>query len=75
MKLPLIVLACKSDLQRQVEPERALDVLQPYDVGLVEVAKMNDQGKDKMRRTFAWILKAVARERRLYLCTFTIRKP
>ena len=64
MKLPLIVLACKSDLPRQIEPERALNVLQPYDVGLVEVAKTYEQGKDKMRRTFGWVLRAVARERR-----------
>ncbi|RDB28973.1 Ras guanine nucleotide exchange factor P [Hypsizygus marmoreus] len=64
MKLPLVVLACKSDLKRQVEPEKALEVLQPYDAGLVEVAKTQEQGKDKMRRTFAWILKAVARDKR-----------
>ena len=74
MKLPLIVLACKSDLKRQVEPEKALDVLQPFDVGLVEVAKAHDLGKDKMRRTFAWILKAIARERRSYYCTFNLHK-
>lgn len=64
MKLPLIVLACKSDLKRQVEPERALEIFQPYDAGLVEVSKTLEQGKDKMRRTFAWILKAVVRDKR-----------
>ncbi|KAG5635097.1 hypothetical protein H0H81_012453 [Sphagnurus paluster] len=64
MKLPLIVLACKSDLPHQVEPEKALEVLEQYDAGLVEVAKTNEHGKLKMRRTFEWILKAVARDKR-----------
>ena len=73
MKLPLIVLACKSDLQRQIEPEKALNVLQPYDVGLVEVAKTHEQGKDKMRRAFGWILKVIARESWFY-CNFTSQK-
>ncbi|KAF8078601.1 ras guanine nucleotide exchange factor domain-containing protein [Lyophyllum atratum] len=64
MKLPLIVLACKSDLPHEVEPERALEVLEQYDVGLVEVAKAHEKGMSKMRRTFEWILKAVARDKR-----------
>ncbi|GLB36172.1 putative guanine nucleotide exchange factor for Ras-like small GTPases [Lyophyllum shimeji] len=64
MKLPLVVLACKSDLPHEVEPEKALEVLEQYDVGLVEVAKTTENGKGKMRRTFEWILKAVARDKR-----------
>lgn len=63
MKVPIVVLACKSDLEHQVEPERALEVLQQYDVGLVEVAKAEEHGKEKMRRTFGWLLKAVFRDR------------
>lgn len=62
MKVPIVVLACKSDLKHQVEPEKALEVLQCYDVGLVEVAKI-EHGKEKMRRTFGWLLKAVFRDR------------
>ncbi|KAG5648007.1 hypothetical protein DXG03_007041 [Asterophora parasitica] len=64
MHLPLMVLACKSDMPHQVEPERVLEVLGQYDAGLVEVAKTSDQGILKMRRTFEWILRAVAREKR-----------
>jgi hypothetical protein len=62
LKLPTVVLACKSDLDRQVEPQKALQVLQKYDVGLVEVAN-NTEGKEKMRRSFDWLLKAIYRER------------
>ncbi|KAF9459923.1 ras guanine nucleotide exchange factor domain-containing protein [Collybia nuda] len=64
MKVPIVVLACKSDLPHQIEPERALEVLQQYDVGLVEVAKAQEHGKEKMRRTFGWLMKAVFRDRR-----------
>lgn len=67
MKLPGVVLACKSDLERQVEPERALEVLQQYDVGLVEVANAQDAGREKMRRSFDWLCKAIFRERGSYL--------
>lgn len=59
LKLPVIVLACKSDLQRRVIPELALKILQRYDVGLVEVTATEDAGKDRLRRSFEWILKAI----------------
>ncbi|KAF8898717.1 ras guanine nucleotide exchange factor domain-containing protein [Infundibulicybe gibba] len=64
MKIPTVVLACKSDLEHRVEPEKALEVLQKYDVGLVEVTKSQDQGKDKMRLSFDWLIKAVFRDKR-----------
>lgn len=67
MKLPTVVLACKSDLVRQVDPERALEVLQRYDVGLVEVAHTQELGKEKMKRSFDWLLRSVFRARRVYL--------
>lgn len=64
MKLPTVVLACKSDLERRVEPEMALEVLQQYDVGLVEVANTPEYGKEKMKRSFDWLLRAIFRARR-----------
>ncbi|KAF9015183.1 ras guanine nucleotide exchange factor domain-containing protein [Cyathus striatus] len=64
LKLPIIVLACKVDLERQLEPEKALEILQPYDVGLVEVTSALDGGKSKMRQSFDFLLKAILRERR-----------
>ncbi|KAJ8522522.1 hypothetical protein ONZ45_g898 [Pleurotus djamor] len=63
LKLPVIVLACKSDLQRQVHPEKALELLQRYDVGLVEVTTTTDMGKDRLRRSFEWLLKVIVRTR------------
>jgi GTPase SAR1 family protein len=69
LKLPTVVLACKSDLVRQVEPQQALELLQQYDVGLVEVTNGEDAGKAKMRRSFDWILKAIFRERSCPLCS------
>lgn len=64
MKVPFVVLACNSDLPRRVEPENALEVLQQYDVGLVEVAKVQEQGREKSRRAFEWLINAVFRDRR-----------
>jgi hypothetical protein len=66
LKLPTVVLACKSDLERQVEPQKALEILQLYDVGLVEVSN-TQEGKEKMRRSFDWLLKAIFRDRSVYL--------
>ncbi|KAG7099241.1 hypothetical protein E1B28_001104 [Marasmius oreades] len=65
LQLPVIVLACKSDLDRQVDPETAAEVLQQYDAGLVEVSS-SESGKEKMKRSFDWILKAVVRDRRSF---------
>ena len=67
MQLPLVVLACNSDLQRQVEPQKALEVLQQYDVGLVEVAKTQEQGREKIKRAFEWLIKAVFRDRSSFI--------
>jgi len=53
------VLACKSELQQQVDPQDALKVLKQYDVRLVEVALSQDAGKDRIKRAFSWLLQAV----------------
>ncbi|KAF9069038.1 ras guanine nucleotide exchange factor domain-containing protein [Rhodocollybia butyracea] len=63
LQLPVIVIACKSDLERKVDPLQASETLQQYDVGLVEVND-SENGKGKMRRSFDYLLKAVLRERR-----------
>jgi hypothetical protein len=67
MKLPFVVLACNSDLPRQVEPENALEVLQQYDVGLVEVAKAQEKGKEKIKRAFSWLITAVFRHQSSFI--------
>ncbi len=66
MRLPIIVLACKADLEPQVEPEYASRLLQQYRAGLVEVTVLNETGKDKLKRSFDWLLKAVFRHRSMY---------
>lgn len=58
-----MVLACKSDLERSVDPKQAHDLLQRYDSGLVEVTKESEAGKDRMRKSFQWLVKAILRER------------
>ncbi|CCM01971.1 uncharacterized protein FIBRA_04044 [Fibroporia radiculosa] len=61
MNLPTVVVACKSDLEfeRRVDPGRAFANLQQYDVGLVEVTVANLDGRDKIRRAFEWLVRAI----------------
>ncbi|KAF7320321.1 Ras guanyl-nucleotide exchange factor [Mycena kentingensis (nom. inval.)] len=64
MMIPTLVLACKSDLERRVDPQgAAADFLQLYDNGLVEVSNAHESGKKKMRQAFEWLIKAVFRGR------------
>ncbi|KAJ7706156.1 ras guanine nucleotide exchange factor domain-containing protein [Mycena rosella] len=64
MMIPTVVLACKSDLERRVDPQGAAnDFLQLYDNGLVEVSNAQESGKKKMRQAFEWLIKAVFRGR------------
>lgn len=64
LKLPTIVLACKSDLDRQVDPDSALSILEQYDIGLIQVTTTNPNGKQKIRTAFEWIFKAIVSQRR-----------
>ncbi|KAF9453797.1 ras GEF [Macrolepiota fuliginosa MF-IS2] len=52
------------DLEPQIEPEYASRHLQQYRAGLVEVTIQTDAGKDKLKRSFDWLLKAVFRHRK-----------
>lgn len=65
MKLPCVVIACKSDMDdgRGIDPQRAASVLEKYQAGLVEVSIYQEIGKDKMRRCFEWMIKSIYRER------------
>jgi hypothetical protein len=63
--ISILVLACKSDLDGAIDPQKAIEVLLRYDVGLVEVSNTHE-GKEKMRRSFDWLLKAIFRERGSY---------
>ncbi|KAJ7597057.1 ras guanine nucleotide exchange factor domain-containing protein [Mycena floridula] len=75
MRLPTVVLACKSDLERQVDPQAALEVIQQFDAGLVEVSGATLQGREKMRRSFQWLLKAIRFDRHASRVSDDYRNP
>lgn len=58
-----MVLQCKSDLEHEIEPRDALSMLERYDTGLIEVTNLSQTGKEKMRQSFHYMLKAVLRQR------------
>ena len=61
--MPVMVLGCKSDLKREVDANDVVDMLGRYDTGLIEVSNANDGGKDKMKRSFIYLIKAIIRQR------------
>lgn len=56
-------MACKSDTSKEVDPHTAATMLRDHKVGLVEVSMYDDPGKDKMRRCFDWMIRAIYRDR------------
>lgn len=67
MRLSTVVLASKSDLEKEVDPQRAIEIIQQYDVGLVEVTNSSQSGREKMQRSFQWILKSIRVARRQFI--------
>ncbi|KAF9569596.1 ras GEF [Agrocybe pediades] len=61
--LSRMVLACKSDLDHIVDPSETLNMLKPYDTGLIEVSNATESGREKMKQAFKYMLKGVVRER------------
>ena len=64
LKIPLIVMACKSDLERRVDPTYATRALEEFDAGLVEVSVVTTAGKERIRDAFEWLLRAIYHELR-----------
>ncbi|KAF8626529.1 hypothetical protein AX15_004834 [Amanita polypyramis BW_CC] len=62
MRIPMLVLACKSDLSHKVDSTKAHNLCKQYDVGLVEVN--HEVGKDRIGLAFDFSLQAVWRDRR-----------
>lgn len=58
------MLACKSDLERRVDPQRATAILKQYDAGVVEVSATDSAGKEKIRDAFDFILTIISQERK-----------
>ena len=67
MGLPTVLLACKSDLTRQLTPQTASEHSQRYNIGLIEVSIRSEKERKKMTQSFAWLCKAIARSRRMDL--------
>jgi hypothetical protein len=67
MRLSTVVLASKSDLEKQVDPQMAIEIIQQYDVGLVEVTNATAAGREKMQRSFQWIMKSIRAARRMFI--------
>lgn len=63
MILPVIVLGCKSDRTPAIEPGHAQAMLKTHDTGLIEVSAVTSIGKEKMKKSFQYLLKAVCRQR------------
>jgi hypothetical protein len=56
--LPMIIMACKSDPGARLEVEAAYgnSLGEAYNVGLIEVTEVTEEGKSKMRNGMRWLL-------------------
>lgn len=58
-----MVLGCKADLERAIKPFDASAMLNQHDAGLIEVSNVLEVGREKMKQSFAYMLKAILRQR------------
>ncbi|KZT30401.1 ras GEF [Neolentinus lepideus HHB14362 ss-1] len=65
LKLPTVVVACKSDLERRVPTREGHSLASSFDTGIVEVSDIDGPGTEKMQRCFDWLLRAVFKEKRV----------
>ena len=68
LKLPVVVFACKSDLERNVESRNIYSRIKQLDVGLVEVNALEDGGKKQLRLGFDFLLRSIAIRRESQYC-------
>nr|XP_019010932.1 uncharacterized protein I206_04237 [Kwoniella pini CBS 10737]OCF49713.1 hypothetical protein I206_04237 [Kwoniella pini CBS 10737] len=65
--LPIVILACKSDpdAQLEIDAHTGNSIGEPFNVGLIEVTTQNSEGKSKMRNALRWLIyKLEQRQRR-----------
>ncbi|TDL28449.1 ras GEF [Rickenella mellea] len=62
LKVPTMVLACKSDLAKAVSPEEALKKVQHF-AGIVEVSNRTENGKSKMRKCVDHLIRAIVKDK------------
>ncbi len=64
-----VIVACKSDpdiLDPAVGPHQGMKLGVDSGIGLVQVSNRSRQGKQKMKRSFEWMLKAISKDRRKF---------
>lgn len=62
MRIPILVLACKSDLTHRVDSSKAHNLCKIFDVGVIEVN--HETEKERIALAFEFLLQAVWRDRR-----------
>ncbi|WWC61836.1 uncharacterized protein I303_104421 [Kwoniella dejecticola CBS 10117] len=65
--LPIVILACKTDpeVQLEVDAHTGNSIGEPFNVGLIEVTTQTSEGKSKMRNALRWLIyKLEQRQRR-----------
>ena len=59
-----MAIACKCDLDDLLDLKTVHDRLTTLDVGLVKVTISNEEGKNRLRLAFDWLLRAISYNRR-----------
>ncbi|KZT22121.1 ras GEF [Neolentinus lepideus HHB14362 ss-1] len=67
LKLPTVLVACKSDYEPEVDPHESLAIAQDYHAGFVEVTSNHESGKERMHRCFEWIVHTIVQKQQLDL--------
>ncbi|WVQ67707.1 uncharacterized protein L199_005911 [Kwoniella botswanensis] len=77
--IPIVILACKSDpdTQLEVDAHHGNSIGEPFNVGLIEVTTQTSEGKSKMRNALRWLVYKLEQrqrrqQRRLNASTLTI---
>ncbi|KAH9982388.1 hypothetical protein BGW80DRAFT_1263086 [Lactifluus volemus] len=63
-RLPIVALACKCDLENLLDLKMVHERLTRLDIGLVQVTISNEDGKNRLRLAFDWLLRAISHNRR-----------
>lgn len=61
--LPIMVIACKTDLEARILPDEAQARIVEYNVGIVEVTVANKIGREKMRTSISFLFSSMKRAR------------
>lgn len=59
-----MALACKCDLENLLDLKMVHERLTRLDIGLVQVTISNEDGKNRLRLAFDWLLRAISHNRR-----------